>query len=223
MSDPNPPQPRGQYPYGQQPPADAPYYGQQPPVSQPPKKRRKWPWIVGGIVAFLIVISAVSGHGSDSNKSEPSNTGSGGTSVAAKPSKGALAGMNTPVRDGKFEFVVTKVEPGLTEIGDNPYLARKAQGQFVIVSMSVKNIGDKPQDFSPSAQKLFDGEGRSFQSDANAQIALGGSDIPLYGNINPGNSVEVKVVYDMPQGAVPTTIELHDSMFSGGVKVSLTS
>ncbi len=53
--------------------------------------------------------------------------------------------MNMPVRDGKFEFVVTGVQPGLAEVGDNPYLTKKAQGQFVIVTVTVKNIGDKPQ------------------------------------------------------------------------------
>ncbi|GBE66258.1 Mpr protein [Mycobacterium sp. MFM001] len=201
---------------------DAAHVGQQPPAGTPPKKRRKWPWIVGGIVGLLIVIAAFSG-GHDAEKSEASSAGSGGTSAAAKPGNGAPAGMNVPVRDGKFEFVVTKVEPGLAEVGDNPYLARKAQGQFVIVSMSVKNIGDKPQSFAPSSQKLFDADGRSFEPDTTAQIALGDSDVPLYDNVNPGNAVDVKVVYDMPQSAVPTTIELHDSVFSGGAKVSLTS
>lgn len=223
MSYPNPPQPGGPYPYGDQPPAGAPFHGQQPPAGQRRTKRRKWPWIVGGIVLFLIVISALSSGGGESGKSKASDAGSGGSAVAAKPGNHTPAAMNTPVRDGKFEFVVTGFEPGLTEVGDNPYLARKPQGQFVIVSMSVKNIGDKPQGFSPSAQKLFDAQGRSFESDTAAQIALGGSDIPVWDNINPGNSVEVKVVYDMPAGAAPTTIELHDSMFSGGAKVSLTS
>ena len=43
----------------------------------------------------------------------------------------------------------------------------------------------------------------------------------MWDNINPGNTVEVKVVFDMPKDAVPATIELHDSMFSGGAKVAL--
>lgn len=87
--------------------------------------------------------------------------------------------------------------------------------------MTVKNIGDKPQSFAPSNQKLFDAKGRSFETSDMAQIALGGSDIPLWDNINPGNTVNVKLVFDMPKDAVPTTIELHDSMFSGGEKVAL--
>ena len=51
---------------------------------------------------------------------------------------------------------------------------------------------------------------------------LGGSDIPVWDNINPGNTVNAKIVFDMPKDANPATLELHDSMLSGGVKVSLT-
>lgn len=190
-----------------------PYPGMQPAPAAPPKRKRKWPWILLAVVGVLVVISVASGGG-DTKDAGPNGATSGAGSTAA-------AGLNTPVRDGKFEFTVTGVEPGLATIGDNPYLQRKAQGQFVIVSMTVQNTGDKPQAFTPSAQKLKDSQGRTFESDTNAQIALGDSDIPLYDSINPGNTVSVKVVYDMPVDAVPSSIELHDSMFSGGATVNL--
>ena len=112
--------------------------------------------------------------------------------------------------------------PSLTQAGDNPFLDPKPQGQFVVVSMTVQNIGDEPQSFSPSSQKLIDVQGREFENDTSAQISLGGSDITVWDNINPGNSVQVKVVYDMPTDAVPASIKLHDSMLSNGVTVSLT-
>lgn len=113
------------------------------------------------------------------------------------------------------------VQPGVAQVGDNPYLQQQAQGQFVIVTLSVQNIGDRAQGFSPDNQKLFDTNDRSFETDSSAQIALDDAGIPLWDNINPGNTVNVKLVYDMPLGAVPARIELHDSMFSGGVTVNL--
>lgn len=200
----------GQYPVG---PGNPPPY-------QPPKKKRKWPWIVLGVIAFLIVVTVATGGGEKKDDASAAPGTSPGATTAQKADPKA-AGLNTPVRDGKFEFVVTGVQAGLTDIGDNPYLAQKAQGQFVVVSMTVKNIGTKAQGFSPSSQKLKDSQGRTFESDASAQIALGDSDVPVWDNINPGNTVQVKVVFDMPKDAVPATIELHDSMFSGGAKVSL--
>lgn len=204
-----------------QPNAGAPAPGQPYPYPAPPtppaKKKRKWPWIVLAVIAVFIVIAVATGGG---DKEETTAAGGAPGTTAAKADS-AAAGLNAAVRDGKFEFVVTGVESGLTSVGDNPYLAKKAQGQFVVVSMTVKNIGTKPQSFSPAAQKVKDAQGRTFESDAMAQIALGDSDVPVWDNINPGNTVQVKVVFDMPKDAAPATIELHDSMFSGGKKVAL--
>jgi hypothetical protein len=38
----------------------------------------------------------------------------------------------------------------------------------------------------------------------------------------PGNSLTGTVVFDIPVDAVPASLELHDSLFSGGVTVTLT-
>ncbi|GAB3127457.1 DUF4352 domain-containing protein [Tsukamurella serpentis] len=190
------------------------------PPTPPAKKKRKWPWIVLAVIAFLVVISVATGGGDKQDETASGSTSAPAAGAASKPDPTA-AGLNSAVRDGKFEFVVTGFEAGLTNVGDNPYLAKKAQGQFVIVSMTVKNIGTKPQSFSPGSQKLKDSQGRTFESDSMAQIALGDSDVPVWDNINPGNTVNVKLVFDMPKDATPATIELHDSMFSGGSKVAL--
>ncbi|KXO89442.1 DUF4352 domain-containing protein [Tsukamurella pseudospumae] len=195
-------------------PAPGQLYPYPAPPTPPAKKKRKWPWIVLAVIAFIVIVSVATGGG---NKDDAGSAPGG--SAAATAAK--VAGLNTAVRDGKFEFVVTGVEAGLAEVGDNPYLAKKAQGQFVVVSMTVKNIGTKPQSFSPSSQKLKDAQGRTFESDSMAQIALGDSDVPVWDNINPGNTVQVKVVFDMPKDASAASIELHDSMFSGGAKVAL--
>lgn len=68
----------------------------------------------------------------------------------------------------------------------------------MVVTMTVRNISDKAYGFSPSDQKLLDAQGREFEPSTDAQIALGGSDIPVWDNINPGNTVTAKVVFDMP-------------------------
>ncbi|WP_210686524.1 DUF4352 domain-containing protein [Mycolicibacterium sp. GESEQ-9] len=186
-----------------------------PQYAPPRTKKRRWPAIVIGVIAFLAVVSAFS----DKDDTKPS---AALATQAPTKADAPTARLNTPVRDGEFEFVVKTVQPGLTEVGDNPYLREKAQGQFVIVTLSVQNIGDRAQAFSPSNQKLIDTQGRSFESDSSAQIALGNSDIPVWDDINPGNAVDVSLVYDMPIGSAPARIELHDSMFSGGVTVELT-
>ncbi|GED99139.1 DUF4352 domain-containing protein [Gordonia crocea] len=239
MTTPNHPQdpqaPYGQQygPYGQAPgypaPPQAPGYPA-PPQAPPPPKKSYAPLIIGIVVVLIALCglgALVSGGGdkadTSGNSGAPAAKQNGAKDTAKDEKSDDTAGMNQPVRDGKFEFAVTNVETGLASVGENQFLTQKAQGEFAVVTLTVKNIGDKAQGFSPSNQKLVDQQGRQHESDATAQIALGGSDIPVWDNINPGNTVTVKLVFDIPKGAVPTTLELHDSMFSGGVKVALTT
>lgn len=194
------------------------------PAAPAAKKRKLWPWLVGGLVV-LLALAAMGGKGSKDTPSVTANAPSASAPAAAPggDAKDAAAPAGASVRDGKFEFTVQSVTGGAKEVGDNPYLKQTAQGQFFVVTVKVTNIGDKPQSFSPSNQKLIDNQGREFEPDATAQIALGGSDIPVWDNINPGNTADVKLVYDMPVGAVPAAMELHDSMFSAGAKVNVGS
>jgi len=111
------------------------------------------------------------------------------------------------------------VEPGTSDIGEAP-LTTKAQGQFVLVNVSVTNIGNEPQAFSGTEAKAFDNQGREFTASTTAAIYLPSSN-SLYTAVNPGNKVDGKIVFDVPVGTALTSIELHDSMFSDGVTVKL--
>lgn len=232
----------GQQWHGQQPSP----YGQgnalppTPPYVNAPKKKN---WflrhkVLTGLGALLLIggIAAATGGGgntgTDAGASDTSSSqSSGGSPAKAAATSGSSAstnqekpkdedpGLNTPVRDGKFEFVVTKVQPGVKQVGDQ-YLNQQAQGQYVLISVTVKNIGDKPQTMFDSNQKLTDDQGRSFSPDSGAAIYVKNNDIWMK-EINPGNKLTGTLVYDMPVGAKPVKLELHDSMFSGGVTVSL--
>lgn len=220
----------GQPPYGAA-PGQAPY-GAMPPqqpgipathgvaAPQPTAKtRKKWPWILGALAVLIVIIAVATSGGGDSDSND--TAGSGSSSGAGNDSKAAA--MNTPVRDGKFEFTVTGVESGVTDVGDNPFLNQQAQGQYTIVTVTVKNIGDKPQSFFATNQKLKDTAGRTFETDPAAQLAVDSDDVTSsWQDINPGNSVNAKLVFDMPADATPAEVILHDSMFSGGATVSLS-
>jgi len=217
-----PPQP----PLGQQQP---PQWGQYSAPQQPaPKKRKKWPWILAAIVAFFVVVGIVGG-GDDkatttaNNDSSADNATSLDSGVAdnagAADSSKSVAGIGSEVRDGKFAFVVTDIETGVTQAGDNPYVNKVPQGQFVFVHVDVTNIGDKAQSYFGSNQKLYDAQGREFSNDTAAEIYA--NENFTVGDINPGNTASVIVVFDVPVDAQPKTVELHDSMFSGGATVSV--
>jgi len=184
------------------------------------------------ILALIVVVSVASNLGGGSagtagtaGTSEAVDPGAdGGAEVeeapAAPPAPEASApGVGTAVRDGKFEFTVTAVEPGVARVGDE-LLGVDAQGQFVLVHVTVTNIGDEAQMFDASSQKLFDAQGREHSADSTAGIYLGDANSFL-NDINPGNSIEGVVIFDVPVDAVPASIELHDSFLSGGATVAL--
>ncbi|MGW0004660.1 DUF4352 domain-containing protein [Nocardia grenadensis] len=126
------------------------------------------------------------------------------------------ASAGSEVRDGKFAFVVTQVDPPTKTVGGE-YLSKAAQGEFVLVHLDVTNTSDQPQSYFGSNQKLIDAQGREFANDTEAEIYLNDD---VYTDINPGNKFSVTFAFDVPVGTRPATLEFHDSMFSGGVRVA---
>lgn len=166
--------------------------------------------IVLAVVGLALLAIGCSGKSTDN----ASSSNNGGDAKAA-------AGMNQAVRDGKFEFTVTKVQCGASQIGSNDF-GVKAQGQFCRVSLTVKNIGDKAQMFDGSSQHAFNAAGQKYDADTAAAIYLGDEANSFLKDINPGNSVNGTVVFDIPKDAAITKLELHDSAFSGGVTVKVS-
>ena len=153
-----------------------------------------------------------------SGGSSSNETGSSGGGATTSANGKTAAGIGTPVRDGKFEFTVTAVDPGKSTIGTGS-ISKTAQGQFVLVHVTVRNIGNQQQFFDQSSQKMIDQQGRQLSPDTTAGVYVDPNN--FLAQINPGNSVEGLLVYDIPKDAVPTKLQLHDSPFSGGVTVQL--
>ena len=69
-------------------------------------------------------------------------------------------------------------------------------------------------------QKLTDANGRE-HADHNMANMWMNSGLSIMGDIKPGNAIQVKIAFDVPPGTQATELELHDSMFSGGIHVRL--
>jgi hypothetical protein len=165
--------------------------------------------VVAAVLAALCIggiVAAFSG-GDDSDTSNP---------AAQAPS----ARLGEPVRDGEFEFTVTKTKCGQTTVGDEPFVER-AQGEFCLVNLTVKNVGTKAQTLDGSSQKAIGADGHTYESSPTALVAANNDNSTVFNNINPGNEVHGTLVYDVPANTDLTTIELHDSPFSGGVQAPL--
>lgn len=177
-----------------------------------------------GVIILLIIIGGAAGGGNNTNTSNNSNDENAGSGVTQSEDKtSTVAKLNEAARDGKFEFVVKGVECGKAEVvsPETDALRQKAQGQFCLMTLSVKNIGNEQQYFSVSDQKLLNSSSQQYTADSTATLYNGGNSQPLLAQINPGNSVEGVLVFDIPKDQTPVSAELHDSAFSDGVKVNL--
>ncbi|WP_410870333.1 DUF4352 domain-containing protein [Nocardia sp. A7] len=186
-----------------------PHVPQQPYYPQPPRKKKVWPWVLGGFALAVLVLfgGCVALIGTAANEV-----------AKVEESRSVAAPAGTEVRDGKFGFTVTKVDPPVTTVGDNQFLQKTAQGEFILVSVDVANISNVAQSYFGSNQKLIDDQGREFANDTTAEINVNDQ---LSAEINPGNKTSMVLVFDVPVGTVPTAIEFHDSAFSDGTRVAL--
>ncbi|MGW4469652.1 DUF4352 domain-containing protein [Nonomuraea sp. NPDC004354] len=143
------------------------------------------------------------------------NLGDAKRTSTSKASAGAVGEL---VQDGDLAFTVIKTERA-DRVGSLRF-GEEAQGVFLLVHLRVTNMGDKAESFFGSRQKLIDQAGREYEASTKAAIYLRDSN-SLYEKINPGNTVEGVVVFDIPTSATPTLVELHSSSFSRGAKVKL--
>jgi hypothetical protein len=121
------------------------------------------------------------------------------------------------VRDGNFSFVIAGVER-VDVVADPDFseLQKAAQGEYVVVKMTVTNVGAEAQTFFASFNTLSDGS-TVYEADDEAGVYLGNTLVDL----KPGDSVDTVVAFDVPKGTDVESIELHDGPFSDGVTVGL--
>jgi hypothetical protein len=213
-----------------------------PPAEEPPRpKKSGQEWavliglgtaiivLIGGIVAAVILAmkmglgeptvtaQTTSAHASVPLETALETTAIEPTALQDTGPKEPEAAVGEEVHDGDFSFVVTGVDrlDAVTH-PEHPEIEKTAQGEFVIVRMTVTNVGADPQKFFVSFDTLSDGTS-VFKSDDEAWLYLGNS----VNDVNPGDTLDTAVVFDVPKDTEVSSIELHDGPSSKGVTVGL--
>ena len=197
--------------------------------------------IPAAILVLIVLVSVTSGGGDEADTDEPVAGGDAddaGETATDEESEGEdaeaedvpeeasddaeFAGIGEEARDGDFAFTVEDFEcVGDVLESDNELVdPAEAQGQYCILDIVVENIGSEAQSLSASNQYLYDAEERQFSADSSFEVIMV-VETPIFDEINPGNSLEGRVVFDVPADATIEFAELHDSALSGGVLVDL--
>lgn len=72
-----------------------------------------------------------------------------------------------------------------------------------------------------SSQQATDAGGAVYSVDSGAAIYANDDSSTFLEQINPGNSVKGALVFDVPKGTKLTSVVLHESLFTAGVKIPL--
>ncbi|MFN3007029.1 DUF4352 domain-containing protein [Mycolicibacterium wolinskyi] len=123
--------------------------------------------------------------------------------------------MGVPVRDGPLEFTVHGVRRASSV--PTPAGTQDAQGEYLIVALTVANVGVEPTQYFTDSQSLVIG-GRQNPADILAAVYL---DPQSADYITPGLAVDIETPFDVPVGSVPESIVLSDIGEPGGVVVDL--
>lgn len=230
--DPNASQPTGEQPSGAEPTAQpqvaAEHYAAAPTTSP----RKSWfgrhKVLTGfgiAIVAIIVIAALGSALGGGSSDDEADSTAEVSSteeateaeSEAEAPAEDEPAGdakVGDVVTVGDFEITIVSIEDRGTEVG-NEYLTSQAQGKFVGVNIKVTNVGNEAETFFSDNVKLVDDQERSFDYSSEATLYDSDDNDVWLSEINPGNTLEGQIIFDLNADATATAVLVSDSLFGG--------
>jgi hypothetical protein len=196
----------------------------------PNKKNRMGLWIgLGvGVVVLVIIIAAVAGGSKNKTTNATASTTTPPTVAATATTAATVStttapsssGLNKVAKDGDFAFTVTNAQCGLTTIGSEPQSAPPGT-QWCVYTMTVANDKSTSQDFFAANQKAIDANGKQLSADTTALIYMDNGGASEDSTINPGVSITAMVPFQLSASDSVKQLVLHDSAFSGGVKVTV--
>ncbi|MCK9893189.1 DUF4352 domain-containing protein [Frankia sp. AgB32] len=168
--------------------------------------------VLAAIIGIAIAVILPIGH-----KDGPPASGAPGPTASAAPSATPSApGYGVPVTDGDLRFVVSSMDCSHRQLGDG-LLALGAKGRFCQARVAVTNIGNADHSLDNNAQILWDDHGVRHEANFLARLKL---DENLWDTIDPGETKNGTLVFDVPLDAAPRLLELHSGSHTAGARIS---
>lgn len=150
-----------------------------------PFYKKWWVWLIIAIVAI-----AVASGGGDDETADESETPKTESSKKDEPK---VYGIGEVVKVGDVEFTVNKTSTAKSVGGQ---FGSKAQGTFLLVNVTVKNVGNESITTDSSFFKLKAGE-KTYEADSGASIDVD-NDLKFFlQQVNPDLANTGTVVFDV--------------------------
>lgn len=147
-----------------------------------------------GIILLIVagvIIAMIGGDGDSGN--DASSSGNADTAEE----KEATYGIGDVVKVGDFEYTIHGFEQA-SVVGPE-YLTTEAKGVFVVVDLTVKNVGNESVMMDSSYFQLKNGE-KTFDADSTATMSVNEDSTSFFlEQINPDLEMSGKVVFDVSQ------------------------
>jgi hypothetical protein len=195
---------------GAQPPAVGGAGGGQPSGSRDSVLKRHFGWFVGLAAAIVALLCLAGALGAVVL----------GRKVFSNKETHPTVAMGQPVRDGNFMFTAAKMKCGIGQLG-TPDDYQVPTGQFCVVELKITNVGKEPGIYADSIQDAFAPNGSRFTADTPAGYYANPDPMVFLNEINPGNHIDVAIVYDIPKNGKISKMELHENPYTRGAVVDM--
>ncbi|WP_374009881.1 DUF4352 domain-containing protein [Leifsonia sp. LS-T14] len=172
------------------------------------------------VTAAAVIAGALVLSGCSAGETTAAGGTSTGGATASAPAAPQVAGLNTPVKVGSFEYTATGSKDAGATVGASP-LTQTAQGTFIEVDLTIKNVGNSAATFLSNYVKLVDASGKTFDADPTATLYASPNQSAWVAAINPGNALTGPIFFDVPAGTKAVSVQVSDNAFSTGQTINL--
>lgn len=166
---------------------------------------KKW-WFY--LLAVIVIIVLANSGGNDT----PADTSTNGSKTAA-PEAQKESKLNEEAAIGKLSYIASDVKKATT-IGNNQYLQKTTENQYVIIKVKVTNNGDKSQTLDTSMFKLKDSSGKTFTASGEADTYINDDLSFFLQQVNPGTSKSGSIAFETPKDTKGLKLDVTGGMFS---------
>jgi hypothetical protein len=125
----------------------------------------------------------------------------------------AAYGIADEVNIGNVSYTVTNAKV-VKQLKDSFGFDKPLTGNFILITFTFANKGNKPVSLSDLGLYLYDSQGRQYKIDTDAAFYLPEDrSIYLLDRVNPGSSQEVQTVYSVPPDAKGFELEVSSGSF----------
>lgn len=143
-----------------------------------------------GLIVIIVVIALIVSSGSD---------------------EGETGAIGQSVRTANWEIIVTTA-PEVRDFVGEGFSRHQAAGKYVVVPLSITNVGNEGSTFNRWQVELRDVEDRTFDVAPYSVLSAVGSDLFLE-QINPGLTHNTQVVFDVPRNIHSFRLKVKGALF----------